>query len=281
MNKNAVNTIVSCMPIYGGDSTIQTIQTEHRLKLAELWGIKEGSRVLEIGCGQGDTTAALAYLVGEMGFVHGIDIASPNYGAPITLGDSADHLRKSKLGKQLKMDFEVDILSPEVDFPEASFDFIVISHCSWYFKSFEELTEVFRKTKKWGSKLCYAEWDPRIKSIEQYPHFLAILLQAQYECFKENSLSNVRTLFTPNDIQTIAANTGWTIVADESIASTKLQDAKWEIDQTLTDYDFEFGEIKNLPEKLQTLIKSEVYLLEESIKGVNVKPMSTYAFIAN
>ena len=76
-------------------------------------------------------------------------------------------------------------------------------------------------------------------------------------------------------------DTGWTIVKDESIASTKLQDAKWEIDQTLTDYDFELGEIKNLPEKLKTLIKSEVYLLEESIKDVNVKPMSTYAFIAN
>lgn len=281
MNKNAVNTIVSCMPIYGGDSTIQTIQTEHRLKVAEFWGIKEGSRVLEIGCGQGDTTAALAYLVGETGFVHGVDIASPNYGAPITLGDSADHLRKSKLGKQLKMDFEVDILSPEVNFPEASFDYIVISHCSWYFKSFEEFTEVLRKTRKWGSKLCYAEWDPRIKSIEQYPHFLAILLQAQYECFKENSLSNVRTLFTPNDIQNIAKDTDWKILKEESISSSELQDAKWEIDQTLTDYDFELGEIKNLPQKLQTLIKSEVYLLEESIKGVNVKPMSTYAFIAS
>ena len=281
MNKNVVNAIVSCMPIYGGDSTIQTIQTEHRLKLAEFWGIKEGSRVLEIGCGQGDTTAVLAYLVGETGFVHGIDIASPDYGAPITLGDSADHLRKSKLGKQLKMDFEVDILSSEVDFPEASFDYIVISHCSWYFKSFEEFTEVLRKTRKWGSKLCYAEWDPRIKSIEQYPHFLAILLQAQYECFKENSLSNVRTLFTPKDVQNIAKDTDWAIHKEESISSSELQDAKWEINQTLTDYDFELGEIKSLPEKLQTLIKSEVNLLEESIKDVDVISMSTYAFIAN
>jgi SAM-dependent methyltransferase len=281
MNENAVKAIVNCMPIYGGDSTIQTIQTEHRLKLAEFWGIKEGSRVLEIGCGQGDTTAVLAYLVGETGFVHGIDIASPDYGAPITLGDSAEHLRKSKLGNQLKMDFEIDILSPEVDFPEGSFDYIVISHCSWYFKSFEEFTEVLRKTRKWGSQLCYAEWDPCIKSIEQYPHFLAILLQAQYECFKENSLSNVRTLFTPNDIQSIAVNTGWSVVEEESITSSELQDAKWEIDQMLTDYDFELSEIKNLPDKLKTLIKSEVNLLEESLKGVNVKPMSTYAFIAN
>ncbi|MBW9235691.1 class I SAM-dependent methyltransferase, partial [Leptospira santarosai] len=60
---------------------IQSIQTQHRLKLAEVWGIKDGKRVLEIGCGQGDTTAVLAYLVGDKGFVHGIDIAPTNYGS--------------------------------------------------------------------------------------------------------------------------------------------------------------------------------------------------------
>jgi len=38
---------------------IQRTQTDHRLKLVQFWGIKEGSRVLEIGCGQGDTTAIL------------------------------------------------------------------------------------------------------------------------------------------------------------------------------------------------------------------------------
>ncbi|WP_158095089.1 hypothetical protein [Gottfriedia luciferensis] len=46
-----------------------------------------------------------------------------------------------------------------------------------------------------------AEWDTRISSIEQYPHLLAILIQAQYESFKQNSESNIRTLFTPNDIK--------------------------------------------------------------------------------
>lgn len=277
MNDYILDSIVDCML---GDANIQKIQTEHRLKLTEFWGIKEGDRVLEIGCGQGDTTAVLAHLVGETGFVHGIDIASPDYGAPATLGESADYLKKSKLGNWMKIEFEVDVLSPDVDFPEKAFDVIVISHCSWYFKSFEEITDVLKKMKKWGRRLCYAEWDAEIKTIEQYPHFLAIQIQAQYECFKETSLSNVRTLVTPTDIRRIAVNAGWDIVNEKSIDSPELQDAKWEIDHTLSEYPDELARNEQLPSKLKSLIKSQVSLLEASLKQTEVKPLSTYAFTA-
>jgi SAM-dependent methyltransferase len=281
MNKTEIDQIVECMAVIDGNSNIQRVQTEHRLKLAQFWGIEEGSRILEIGCGQGDTTAVLAYLAGESGFVHGVDIASENYGSPITLGDSATILRKSKLGNRIKIDFEMDILAPVVDFPENSYDLIVLSHCSWYFKSFEELTEVFKKIRKWGRKLCFAEWDPRIRTIEQLPHFLAISIQAQYECFKENSHSNVRTLFTPNDVKSIAEKTGWILTNEESIFSTELQDGRWEVDYTLSEYHFELDEIDSLPTKLRSLIQSEVNLLQESIKNHTIKPLSTFAFTAN
>jgi SAM-dependent methyltransferase len=280
MERTTVEDIVSCMATSNGMSDIQKIQTEHRLKLAEFWGVKEGNRVLEIGCGQGDTTAVLAYLVGKNGLVHGIDIGSPDYGSPITLGDSAAYLKKSKLGQQIIMDFEIDILSPEVDFPENSFDIIVLSHCSWYLKSFEELHEILKKIRKWGKRLGYAEWDSRITSIEQLPHFLSVLIQAQYECFKENSLSNVRTLFTPNDVRMIAQNAGWSIVDEKSILSSELQDGQWELDKIVMDYQEELGEIDNMPSKLKSLIKSEVNVVEELLGKHTIKPMSTYACIA-
>ena len=41
----------------------------------------EGSRVLEIGCGQGDTTVVLAELVGEEGKVIGVDPGPLDYGS--------------------------------------------------------------------------------------------------------------------------------------------------------------------------------------------------------
>lgn len=272
--------IIRCMASSNGLSDIQRVQTEHRFKLAQFWAIKEGSRLLEIGCGQGDTTAILAYLVGEKGFVHGVDVASPNYGSPITVGDSAKFLMNSKLGKRIKMEFEIDLLSPEIEFPEDFFDMVVLSHCSWYLKSFEELGGLLKKARKWGKQLAFAEWDSRITTIQQLPHLLAILVQAQYECFKEDSSSNVRTLFTPHDVRVLCQNAGWMITSEKRINSTELQDGEWELDKTLTDYQAELSAIGHMPTKLKSLIQSQVNLLEESIRNNVIRPLGTYAFVA-
>lgn len=268
------------MATNGEDPTIQRIQTEHRLKLAEFWGITKGSSVLEIGCGQGDTTAVLAYMIGESGLVQGIDIASPDYGSPITLGEAYEHLKKSVIGNQITIDFGVDILSDKVNYADNSFDFIVLSHCSWYLESNEELTNIMNKVRKWGKQLCFAEWDLRVQYPEQLPHFTAALIQAQCECFKENSLSNIRTLFTLSDIRNIAENTGWDVKDEISIYSSELQDGKWEIDMTLEEYPLELAGLTIMPPKLQNLIKTELSLLQEAVKQGNTKPMSTFALIA-
>lgn len=55
-------------------------QLDHRLGLVSFWGITPGSRVLEIGCGQGDCTVVLADAVGEAGHVDALDPGSPDYG---------------------------------------------------------------------------------------------------------------------------------------------------------------------------------------------------------
>lgn len=280
MNQTIAEKIVDCMPPSSNDPDIQKVQTMHRLKLAEFWDIKVGDKVLEIGCGQGDTTAVLAFLVGEAGVVHGIDIASPDYGSPLTLGESIAYLKKSQIGNRIKINFDEDILSANIEFPENHFDLIVLSHSSWYMKSSEELHDILKKLRKWGKKLCFAEWDTRIQSVEQYPHLLSVLIQAQYECFKTTSLSNVRTMFTPQDIKKITESTGWTIIAEKSINSPELQDGKWEIEQVLTNFHDELKTVDNMPPKMATLIKSQIYLLEAAINTKAIKPMSTYAFTA-
>lgn len=280
MNPNIAEEIVDCMPPSLGDPNIQKVQTKHRLELAEFWDVKKGNKVLEIGCGQGDTTAVLAFLVGETGVVHGIDIASPDYGSPLTLGESINYLKKSQIGKRIKIDFDADILSSKIEFPETHFDLFVLSHSSWYMKSAEELHDILKKLRKWGNKLCFAEWDTRIQSVEQYPHLLSVLIQAQYECFKTTTLSNVRTLFTPQDIKRIAETAGWTIRAEKSINSPELQDGKWEIEQVLTNFHDELEMVDNMPPKMANLIKSQINLLESAISTKAIKPMSTYAFTA-
>jgi hypothetical protein len=155
-----------------------------------------------------------------------------------------------------------------------------MSHCSWYLKSHEEFIAVLKKIKIWGEKLCFAEWDTRISSVEQYPHLLSILIQAQYESLKQNSESNIRSLFTPNDIKNICEVSGWTVINETTIFSPKLQDGRWEVNKTLVDIDIELNNIENMPSKLNGLIRSEVKMLEESITSNEIKPLSILAFVA-
>lgn len=57
--------------------SIQHSQTVHRLVLLQHWKIPRGSKVLELGCGQGDCTTALASAVGDGGIA--VDPADLDY----------------------------------------------------------------------------------------------------------------------------------------------------------------------------------------------------------
>jgi predicted methyltransferase len=59
---------------------IQHSQTIHRLALLQHWNIPTDSKVLELGCGQGDCTTVLANAVGEQGRVVAVDPAESDYG---------------------------------------------------------------------------------------------------------------------------------------------------------------------------------------------------------
>lgn len=277
-----IDEIVSCMATGQEHGDIQRIQTEHRLKLVEFWDIQLGSSVLEIGCGQGDTTAVLAWATGSDGCVHGIDVAARDYGSPITVGDSANVLLSSKLGAPIRMEYEVDVLNPDTQFPEDAFDYVVISHASWYMASFEELRQILERVRHWGKRLCFAEWDTRIQHIQQFPHLLAVLIQAKYECFKENSTANIRTLFTVDDIHRVAAEAGWIIEREQSIQSEHLQDGQWETNMVLDAYKDELEALSDIPDKLRSLIESEVRMLEHSVQQTDqISSMSTYVFVAS
>ncbi|MDP4161066.1 MAG: class I SAM-dependent methyltransferase, partial [Bacillota bacterium] len=153
-----IDKIVKCLKLAGAAAEIQRIQTAHRLKLIDFWEIAKGANILEIGCGQGDTTAALAYTVGKEGFVHGVDIAPENYGLPMTLGEARQLLLHSEIGSNIRMDLDFDILTDTITFKNDRFDYIVLSQCSWYFSSYEELVAILKRVRPWGKRLCFAEW---------------------------------------------------------------------------------------------------------------------------
>ncbi|MBF2516222.1 class I SAM-dependent methyltransferase [Listeria marthii] len=264
--------IVDCMLLNENDKEIQRTQTEHRIKLVDFWQVKKGDRVLEVGCGQGDTTAVLANAVGQDGFVQGIDIAPQNYGAPFTIGDATDHLKKSQLGAQIDFKLGTDILKGDITFLEKAFDVAVLSHASWYFSSKEELIQMLVLLSKWAKRVCYAEWDTRITDVKQTSHMLAVLTQSSYEAFKQDTQSNIRTFITPIDMQEIIQSQNWKMGAETSVFSERMQDSRWEISYVKDFITKELEADLGLPEKFKAFLlsQSKLITLENSL------PMASY-----
>jgi SAM-dependent methyltransferase len=132
------------MAAYDQYADVQIAQTRFRMELVKQWQIAAGSRVLEIGCGQGDMTAVLADAVGPDGYVTAVDIADPAYGAPITLGQSARHLLATPLGRRIDFRFNYDLLT--YSFPADTFDYVVLAHCSWYVESLDQLRRLLQRS---------------------------------------------------------------------------------------------------------------------------------------
>lgn len=154
-----------------------TPQLRHRMALVELWGPSPGDRVLEVGCGHGDTTVALAQAVGLGGEVVAIDRAAASYGGPTTLSDAHTGIKSSHLGQRIDFRLSTDLLSPDLAFQYGAFDLVVFSHCSWYMSPAAELQKSFERVRPWARRLGYAEWDLVPRTVRQMPHFVAILLQ--------------------------------------------------------------------------------------------------------
>lgn len=276
-----IEKIVNSMNLGETAAQIQRIQTAHRLKLIDFWNIGEGVRVLEIGCGQGDTTVALAYTVGKDGFVYGVDIASESYGSPMTLGEARQKLLDSEIGRNMRMDFNFNILEDLVPFKNNSFDYIVLSHCSWYFSSFDNLVSILNKARSLGKQLCFAEWNTNVVLLEQLAHYNSVMIQALCESFNTISTSNVRTLFTPTDIKKAISEAGWNMVKETEIFSPSLHDGKWEVDMTRSLYPKEIENIDAMPEKMKDLLLSQIMELNIAAEKGEIKPLSAYVLLAD
>lgn len=204
---------------------IQKVQLYHRFQLAQCFGIEEGMTVLEIGCGQGDMTVVLADKVGASGHVMAIDIASKDYGAPLTLGQSHKKIQQTTLGERITFHLETDFMAFE-GLPH--YDCIVFAHSSWYFHSPERLAEYLKKIRTKTSKLFFAEWNLAFTDISQRGHFCAATLLALHSTIAEND-SNIQHLFSRETIHRMMEDAGFSIAREETVVSRYLQDGQWEI----------------------------------------------------
>jgi len=274
-----VESIARCMALFSRTPEVQLVQTGMRKKVVDAWGIQPGSRILEIGCGQGDLTAVLAHACGPEGRVEAFDIAPPGYGAPVTIGESADYLLRSPLGSRIEFHLGCDLFDGEIEFPEDAFDYVVFAHCSWYFDSRERLKSALSRIRPWARRLCFSEWDLVPHESSQLAHTLAVVIQGQVEAFRQDSSSNIRTPATREALEELLRDSGWDELQAATIDSAGLQDARWEIEECLRSTARHAADL-GLPPRFLSILDTELGLLRGTVAAHGAKSLNSFAILA-
>ncbi|KAI2690285.1 hypothetical protein DTO012A7_4043 [Penicillium roqueforti] len=254
--------------------SIQHSQTIHRLVLLQHWNIPTDSKVLELGCGQGDCTTVLANAVGEHGRVVAVDPADLDYGAPYTLGQAQGHISQGPLGgrinwvQQTPLDYLSSLSSPPASESKA-FDATVLAHCLWYFASPSLILSTFRAIKQHSKRLLLAEWSLVATHPSAQPHVLAALTQAALECRKPNSESNVRTVLGPKRLTELALAAGWQLESEALVQGGEgLLDGQWEVSACLSSsFEKEVEELV-VDERERAVAIASRDACEASLKGI-------------
>jgi SAM-dependent methyltransferase len=210
-------------------------QTQHRLNLLAAWfGTLDaaqialsGKTILEIGCGQGDMTVALAWAVGPTGTVHAIDPAPLDYGSPETLQQAQERVSRSEIGGRIEwvQADPVEALGREARLGKA--DYVVLAHSLLYMRSREYLGELFGALRPASKtpRLLLAEWGMRVSNESAKAHLLAVKAQAAQPL----ESGNVQLYLEPKDTMEIATKVGWKSERETWIESPDLDDGAWEV----------------------------------------------------
>lgn len=216
-------------------------QATHRIHLVNHWGgptlIRPGARVLEIGCGQGGSTAVLAEAVGPRGAVDAVDPGAPDYGAPYTLAQAQAHISASAVGGRVAWHRAgvLDFLGGEDgQAADRTWDVAVLAHCVWYFESSRVLEDILRALRGRVGAVCVAEYALRATEPAAVPHVLAALARGALEAHRAESRQNIRTPLSPEAIRGIARKAGWEVESEGVVVPEQgLLDGRWEADMVV------------------------------------------------
>lgn len=211
--------------------SIELSQATHRVHLINAFpSINPGARLLEIGCGQGTSTQALAHAIcgSPPGHITALDPASLDYGRPFTLGEAQSHLSSGPIGPLITF-VQADPVSYLREHPEEKWDVAVLIHCIWYFPSPDVLLDILKALKGRAKKVCIAEWALQATNPAATAHVLAALARATFEAHRRESKENIQTALSPEGIKRVAKKAGWKVEGEGVVIPEEgLDDGFWE-----------------------------------------------------
>ncbi|KAI1277750.1 SAM-dependent methyltransferase [Xylaria sp. FL0933] len=219
-----------------GHPEIEIAQAAHRIRLVNKWQndtgsiVFPGARVLELGCGQGNTTAVLAEAVRETGRVDALDPAPPDYGAPFTLDQAQRYISAGPVGPRIVWHraAPVDFLRSTAS--DTVWDVAVLAHCIWYFACKQELEDILAALRGRVKRVCIAEYALHASEKAAIPHVRAVIARGALESHKEESTANVRSPLSPEVIKEVASRSGWECSSESTVVpEVGLLDGSWEV----------------------------------------------------
>ncbi|KAJ6602802.1 S-adenosyl-L-methionine-dependent methyltransferase [Mycena vulgaris] len=262
---------------------VQLAATQHRIDMVERWGIHEGAQVLELGCGQGETTAVLAEAVGPTGHVTAVDPAPPTYGSPFTVTETRAFLSQGILGPQIS--WHTSDVAAYLANDTTQYDFAVFSHCLWYFRTFEDIKNIFGLLKARGVRhICIVEWSLTAPHIESQPHIFASLTMAALSICEEAPERNVRMMISPHEIKELAKEIGL-VLEHETFVDTRGKgplDGTWEVNSVLrTNFTSRIDEFARNPRERSFIaaLRDATVASHSQLKGGAIESMDAWCAV--
>ncbi|KAB5559860.1 putative SAM-dependent methyltransferase [Coniochaeta sp. 2T2.1] len=253
---------------------IEFSQARHRINLLNAWApssIRPGSRVLELGCGQGTCTAVLAEAVGPSGHVDAVDPAPLDYGAPFTLGQAQAWLSQGPVGEGGRITFhqqDPDEFLKENEGKE-KWDAAVLAHCIWYFRSAKEVSDVLAALRGRVDKVLIAEYALHASEREAVPHVLATVARAALEAHRKDSDENIQTVLSPVGIRELAEGAGWKVVQEGTVVpEPELSDGGWETGSVVSKGYLEDVEKGVEDERVKAVLRSARDAVVAAVDGI-------------
>ena len=155
-------------------------------------------------------------------------------GSPYTLAQAQSYISNGRLGSRItwKQANPIAYLESDVDAGTETYDVAVLAHSLWYFQSPTLVIQTLERLAKRVKRVCIAEWS--LSSDVAQSHILAVLTHAALECRKATSVSNIRTVLTPERIKTYAETAGLELESDVVFKPTSgILDGEWEVGAVL------------------------------------------------